>query len=115
MSALACASGLWYTHSLFLNTLVCRQARVKAKANKQLFYDMGMLSGRFPASLPESLRPRAGHTQPHHQRVYEDFARIPRGAGAAASAAAGPPGALPLPGAHTSQVIAFVPQSFKAW
>lgn len=41
-------------------------------------------------ALPDALRPKAGHMNPQQQRVYEDFARIPRLPGAAAAAAAGP-------------------------
>ena len=56
------------------------QARAKAKAAGQPFFDAAVLSGsaRFPRALPESLQPRAGHLSPAQVRVYEDFARIPR-------------------------------------
>ena len=39
--------------------------------------------------LPESLKPRPGHLNPAQQRVYEDFARIPRGAAGAHAAVGG--------------------------
>ena len=48
-----------------------------------------MLQGRFPMHLPESLKPRPGHLNPAQQRVYEDFARIPRGAAGAHAAVGG--------------------------
>lgn len=56
------------------------QARAKAKAAGQPFFDAAVLSGsaRFPRALPELLQPRAGHLLPAQVRVYEDFARIPR-------------------------------------
>jgi len=57
------------------------QTRQKARAANMPHYDMSIFSkggSRFPAALPESLRPRPGHLNPHMTRVYEDFARIPR-------------------------------------
>ena len=43
------------------------------------YYDMSIFtSGRYPASLPEALRPKPGGLQPAQRRVYEDFNRIPR-------------------------------------
>lgn len=66
------------------------QARQKASAAGQPYFDASMLQGRFPQALPDALRPNAGHMNPQQQRVYEDFARIPRLPGAAAAAAAGP-------------------------
>merc|ERR1712185_682043 len=43
------------------------------------YYDMSIFtSGRYPASLPEALRPRAGGLLPAQRRVYDDFGRIPR-------------------------------------
>ena len=82
------------------------------------YYDMSIFtSGRYPASLPEALRPKPGGLQPAQRRVYEDFGRIPRtaamvqqqqaqqaAAAQAAQAAAGVvPGAVPpLPGQSPS-------------
>jgi len=82
------------------------------------YYDMSIFtSGRYPASLPEALRPKPGGLQPAQRRVYEDFGRIPRtaamvqqqqaqqaAAAAAAQQAAGVvPGAVPpLPGQSPS-------------
>ncbi|CAD7696161.1 unnamed protein product [Ostreobium quekettii] len=57
------------------------QSRQKARAAGTPFYDMSIFTkggGRFPASLPDSLRPRPGHLNPQQTRVYDDFARIPR-------------------------------------
>lgn len=57
------------------------QSRQKARAAGTPFYDMSIFtrgSGRFPASLPESLRPKPGHLNATQTRVYDDFARIPR-------------------------------------
>ena len=75
------------------------------------YYDMSIFtSGRYPASLPEALRPRPGGLQPAQRRVYEDFGRIPRTAAmvqqqqaqqaaaaqaAQQAAAGGAPGAMP--------------------
>lgn len=75
-------------------------ARVRAKAAGQPFADAALLGGRFPGALPEALRPRPGQLTPQQQRVYEDFARIPRTA-AAAQQSAGQPrpaGGLGQPG-----------------
>lgn len=47
------------------------------------FYDMAFVSPRYPATLPENLRPKAG--EPYQLRVYEDFSRIARMAAAAAN------------------------------
>lgn len=54
------------------------ESRQKAKSVGQNFYDMSMFDGRFPGGLPESLKPKPGHVQAHQQRVYEDFAKIPK-------------------------------------
>lgn len=57
------------------------QSRQKARAANTPFYDMSIFtrgSGRFPASLPESLRPKPGQLNATQTRVYDDFARIPR-------------------------------------
>jgi len=55
------------------------QMRQKAKQAGQPFYDPNIES-RIPATLPEALRPRPGHLNPQQQRVYDDFARVPRAA-----------------------------------
>jgi CCR4-NOT transcription complex subunit 1 len=52
------------------------------------FFDPAYLQGRFPGALPESLRPRPGHVAPGPQRIYDDFANVPR-------APPPPPGAPP--------------------
>ena len=62
------------------------QARQKAAASGQSYFDASVLTGRFPKSLPEALRPKAGHLTLPQERVYEDFARIPKQPGAAAAA-----------------------------
>jgi CCR4-NOT transcription complex subunit 1 len=41
------------------------------------FYDASHAAGRFPAALPDSLRPRPLRERPGQVRVYEDFARGP--------------------------------------
>lgn len=70
------------------------QARQKAAAAGQPFYDAASaLHRRFPQTLPEAMRPKPGHLSPQQQRVYEDFARIPR-----APAPPPAPGALGAPG-----------------
>jgi CCR4-NOT transcription complex subunit 1 len=63
-------------------------ARARAKAAGQPFADAERLAGRFPAALPAALRPRPGALTPQQQRVYRDFASIPRTAAAAAQSAA---------------------------
>jgi CCR4-NOT transcription complex subunit 1 len=65
-------------------------ARARAKAAGQPFADTSVMQGRFPGALPEALRPRPGQLTPQQQRVYEDFARIPRTAAAAAQSAGQP-------------------------
>ena len=54
------------------------EARARARAQRQPFFDPAMFAqgGRFPAALPDSLKPKPG--MPQQQRVYEDFARMPR-------------------------------------
>ncbi|KIY96495.1 CCR4-NOT transcription complex subunit 1 [Monoraphidium neglectum] len=56
------------------------EARGNARARGQPFYERALYAqsqqGRFPAALPESLKPKPG--LPQQQRVYEDFARMPR-------------------------------------
>lgn len=71
-------------------------ARARAKAANQLFQDASQLQGRFPGGLPDILRARPGALTPQQQRVYQDFATIPRTAAAAAqqtTAGAAPPAA----------------------
>lgn len=62
------------------------QGRVRAKQTRQTFLDNVKVqeAGRFHLAIPESLRPKMGHLSPSQQRVYEDFARIPRNPMAAA-------------------------------
>ena len=62
------------------------QARQKARTAGQPFFDHNVLSGRFPSSLPDSLKRVPGHLNQQQQRVYEDFARIPRAAASAQAA-----------------------------
>lgn len=69
-------------------------------------------------ALPEALRPRPGQLTPQQQRVYEDFARIPRTAAAAAQSAGQPrpagslgseggePGAPGMPGGPDAEAAA---------
>ena len=69
--------------------LLARQKhREKHGPAGQPFFDPAYLQGRFPGALPESLRPRPGHLAPAPQRIYEDFANLPR-------APPPPPGAPP--------------------
>jgi len=66
-------------------------------------------SGRFPSSLPEALRPKAGGLLPAQRRVYEDFSRIPRVTAALAqsSSTSGTGGPFQLPGSGAgSQTLA---------
>ena len=86
------------------------QARLKATAAGQSYFDASILQGRFPKSLPEALRPKAGHLSTQQERVYEDFARIPKQPGAAAAATgptslqSGGPGS-PLKAALSDKVL----------
>ncbi|KAI8372978.1 CCR4-Not complex component, Not1-domain-containing protein [Radiomyces spectabilis] len=51
------------------------------------YFDMDVLSmSRYPATLPQPLRPKPNGLQPAQLRVYEDFARIPRTAPATTQA-----------------------------
>ena len=50
--------------------------------------------GRFPQSLPESLRPRPGQMSTQLLRVYEDFTRIPKTLAAASGAPGSHPGGV---------------------
>ena len=77
-------------------------SRARAKAVGQQFVDTALVSGRFPAALPEVLRPKPGQLTPQQARVYQEFANIPRTAQAAQAAGAPvvrPGGGLPgMPG-----------------
>jgi CCR4-NOT transcription complex subunit 1 len=57
------------------------EARQGARARGQPFYERAVFQqqqqGRFPAALPESLKPKPGLVA--QQRVYDDFTRLPRG------------------------------------
>lgn len=59
-------------------------ARARAKAAGQVYQDAAQLQGRFPAGLPDLLRARPSALTTQQQRVYQDFATIPRTAAAAA-------------------------------
>ncbi len=65
---------------------MCVQDRARAKQARQTFLDTSKVqeAGRFQHAIPESLRPKMGHLSVPQQRVYEDFARIPRNPMAAA-------------------------------
>jgi CCR4-NOT transcription complex subunit 1 len=41
------------------------------------FFDISFTTGRYPNTLPESLKPKLGGLQSHQLRVYDDFSRIP--------------------------------------
>lgn len=75
-------------------------ARAKAKAVGQLFRDPAYPEGKSPISLPESLKAKPGALTPQQQKVYQDFASIPRTAVAAAQQQ--PPGRLGTGEAPTS-------------
>ena len=62
------------------------QDRARAKQARQSFLDTSKVqeAGRFQHAIPESLRPKMGRLSAPQQRVYEDFARIPRNPMAAA-------------------------------
>lgn len=70
--------------------------RINAKKMNRPFQgDNSAFHGRFPAQLPESLRPRPGVVSAMQLRVYEDFARIPRVPPPAAAAPTAMPGMRP--------------------
>lgn len=76
----------------------------------QPFYDMAVLQNSFVGVLPDSLRPKPGNMMnANQQRVYDDFARLPR-----APPAAPPPGTPsqpPLPSKQPQQSLAQPPAS----
>ncbi|KAG1667787.1 hypothetical protein FOA52_010824 [Chlamydomonas sp. UWO 241] len=78
-------------------------ARIKARAQGKVFADTSAFHGRFPHSLPETLRPRPGQLDAHMLRVYEDFHHTPRppllSAPAAASSLQDPSGTVDAAGA----------------
>lgn len=44
----------------------------------QPFFDTAVMQGRYPAALPESLRPRPGQLPTAALRIYDDFSQLPR-------------------------------------
>lgn len=54
--------------------------RQATRERGQPFWDPALFSGRYPAALPEPLRPVPGGLPPHHARVYDDFSRAARAA-----------------------------------
>ena len=54
-----------------------RQKHREAGIN-QPFFDTAVMQGRYPAALPESLRPRPGQLPTAALRIYDDFAQLPR-------------------------------------
>ena len=55
------------------------RARQQAAAAGQAFVNLIELNAKLPAMLPDLLRPKTRWVSPQQQRVYEDFARIPKG------------------------------------
>lgn len=55
-------------------------ARKQAAKTGQPFVNLVDLRNRLPQNLPEVLWPKLGHLTPQQQRVYEDFARVPKAA-----------------------------------
>lgn len=56
------------------------QVRQKAAASGNPFYDLSVFmkgGGRYPAALPQNLKPTPGHLTPEQTVLYNDFARIP--------------------------------------
>lgn len=53
-------------------------ARAKARASGQAFRDRAYTEGQFPAALPDALKAKPGALTPQQQKVYQDFASIPR-------------------------------------
>ena len=62
----------------------------------QPFFDTSIMQGRYPAALPESLRPRPGQLPSAALRIYDDFAQLPR-------APSGPPPPSGAPPAFARQ------------
>jgi CCR4-NOT transcription complex subunit 1 len=59
----------------------------------QPFYDMSIFSNgtqRYPAALPDQLRPKPGGLQAEHFQLYESFQRMPRQQSQSAAVASGP-------------------------
>lgn len=52
--------------------------RVKATASGQAFRDPAFVEGKFPATLPEALKAKPGALTAQQQKIYQDFASIPR-------------------------------------
>lgn len=56
------------------------QVRQKSQANGKMYYDLSVYTkggGRFPAALPQSLKPMPGHLTMEQTLLYDDFAKIP--------------------------------------
>jgi len=56
---------------------IVRQKHRESGVN-QPFFDTSIMQGRYPAALPEALRPRPGQLPPAALRIYDDFAQLPR-------------------------------------
>lgn len=63
-------------------------ARTKARATGQMFRDKAFADNRFIDALPEALKAKPGALTPQQQKVYQDFAAIPRTAASAQQQAA---------------------------
>ena len=59
-------------------------ARAKARAAGQVFRDPSFSESQYPTTLPDALKAKPGALTPQQQRVYQDFASIPRTAVSAA-------------------------------
>ena len=97
-------------------------ARIRAKSSGQRFADPNYLQGRFPSALPEALRARPGALTPQQQKVYQDFATIPRTVTQATQAAIAPRavgGSAEIPASTSSeadgQATAQLRSRFISW
>ena len=75
--------------------VIVRQKHRESGIN-QPFFDAAIMQGRYPAALPESLRPRPGQLPTAALRIYDDFAQLPR-------APSGPPPPSGAPPAFARQ------------
>jgi CCR4-NOT transcription complex subunit 1 len=78
--------------------------RTLARVHGKPFVDSSSSHGRFPQSLPDSLRPRPGQMSAQLLRVYEDFSRIPK----TLSASSGP-------GTHPGGIEGMFMDRFSQW
>ena len=86
--------------------------RTHREQTGQPFFDTSIFSGnqRFPAALPDELRPKPGGLRAEHFQLYESFQRLPRQGPSVSAGGAGLAPRVPTPGSSDELEVAAAPK-----